>query len=68
MTGQWITDIRHFLDEQGRVPNDLPPVPHYMGAIVAAASPLPADRVFPLIFIAVVGRDTRAAPAASTPE
>jgi hypothetical protein len=48
MTGPWITDIRHFLDEQGRVPDDLPAVPRYMGAIVVAASPLSADRIFPL--------------------
>jgi len=25
MTGVWITDIRHFLDEHGRIPHDLPP-------------------------------------------
>jgi hypothetical protein len=48
VSGAWITDIRHFLDEQGRVPDDLPAVPRYMGAIVAAASHLPAGRVFPL--------------------
>lgn len=48
MIGPWITDIRHFLDEQGRVPGDLPAVPRYMGAIVAAACPLSAGRVFPL--------------------
>jgi hypothetical protein len=48
VTRPWITDIRHFLDEQARVPDDLPRVPRYMGAIVVAASPLPAARVFPL--------------------
>lgn len=43
VTGPWITDIRHFLDGQARVPDDLPVVPRYMGAIVAAASPLHAS-------------------------
>jgi hypothetical protein len=48
LTGSWVTDTRHFLNEQGRIPDDLPAVPRYLGTIVAAASALPAGRVNPL--------------------
>ena len=48
MTGPYITDMRHFVDEQREIPEDLPAVPRYIGAIVAAASPLPVGRTFPL--------------------
>ena len=48
VTGPWVTDIRHFLDEQGQVPDALPAVPRYMGALVAAVSPLAAGKIFPL--------------------
>lgn len=48
MTGAWITDIRHFLDEHGGVCAGLPAVPRHMGAIVEAASTNPPGKVFPL--------------------
>jgi hypothetical protein len=48
MSGAWITDIRHFLDEQGHIPPDLPAVPRYLCAIVAEASHLSPKEPSPL--------------------
>jgi hypothetical protein len=48
LSGAWVTDIRHFLDDAGQVPPGLPAVPRYMCAITRAASPAPPGEITPL--------------------
>jgi acetyltransferase len=44
----WISDLRDFLDSGGRIPADLSPMAHYLGAIVAETTSRDPDQVHEL--------------------